>query len=98
MAKTHNGHKRRQSMRKNVTQKHKNGTNHCPIGLKAFEKDFSKTDNKKIRIINKKVFAKQLLSKFAPHSIKPENNFYDFINYQWLQDATLEQQQKYIRL
>lgn len=96
MAKTHNGHKRRQSMRKNVTQKHKNGTAHCPIGLKAFEKDFSKTDNKKIRIINKKVFAKQLLSKFAPHSIKPENNFYDFINYQWLQDATLEQQQKYI--
>ena len=36
------------------------------------------------------------MSKFAPNSIKPEDNFYDYINYQWLKDVTLEQQQKYI--
>ena len=41
-------------------------------------------------------FVKQLLSKFAPHSIKPENDFYDYINYQWLKNVSLEDQQKYI--
>ena len=44
----------------------------------------------------KKAFVKQLLSKFAPHSIKPENDFYDYINYQWLKNVSLESQQKYI--
>ena len=72
----------------------------CPIGLKPFEKKFSKT----ILIINKnkkhkqqmKKFSKVLLSNFTPNSIKPENNFYDYINYQWLKNVSLEQQQKYI--
>jgi predicted metalloendopeptidase len=77
--------------------KNKQGTRkisiHCPIGLKPFEEHFSKNKTKMKR---KKEFVKQLLSKFAPHSIKPENDFYDYINYQWLKDVDVEQQQKYI--
>jgi len=72
----------------------------CPINLKPFEEEFSKSltvsNLKKTSIQKKKEFVKQLLSKFAPHSIKPENNFYDYINYQWLKNVTVQEQQKYI--
>lgn len=70
----------------------------CPIGLKPFEDKFSKNIKKdKTSIaIKKKEFVKQLLSKFSPNSIKPENDYYDYINYQWLQNVSVEQQQKYI--
>ena len=70
----------------------------CPIGLKPFEEKFSKKLNsdKKSIAKKKKEFVKQLLSKFAPNSIKPEDDFYDYINYQWLKDVSVEQQQKYI--
>jgi putative endopeptidase len=69
----------------------------CPIGLKAFQKEFSRKHSSKISIAaKKKLFVKQLLSKFAPQSIKPENDFYSYINYQWLQNVTVEQRQKYI--
>ena len=72
---------------------------HCPIGLKPFEEEFSKRLEKSKQKSNtkrKKEFVKQLLSKFAPNSIKPQNDFYDFINYQWLKNVSLEKQQKYI--
>ena len=84
----------------NITKKHKkcNQTALCPIGLKPFQEDFSKKsiNDKKTSSQKKKQFVKELLSKFAPNSIKPENNFYDFINYQWLKNISLEEQQKYI--
>jgi predicted metalloendopeptidase len=41
-------------------------------------------------------FTKLLLSKFAPSSITPENDFYSYINYKWLEDVELKKQQKYI--
>ena len=72
---------------------------HCPIGLKPFEEEFSKRLEKSKQKSNtkrKKEFVKQLLSKFAPNSIKPEKDFYNYINYQWLKNVNLEQQQKYI--
>ena len=72
----------------------------CPIGLKSFEEQFSKTlpvgHLKKSSELKKKEFVKELLSKFAPNSIKPENDFYDYINYQWLQNVSVEKQQDYI--
>ena len=72
----------------------------CPIGLKPFEEEFSKktplSQLKKSSAEKKKLFVKQLLSKFAPNSIKPANSFYDYINYQWLKHVSLEKQQKYI--
>ena len=78
--------------KKNVTKKI------CSIGLKPFEEKFNKTLKKDKKSISKrkKEFVKQLLSKFSPHSIKPENDFYDYINYQWLKDVTVKEQQKYI--
>jgi putative endopeptidase len=68
----------------------KNKTKKCPIGLKPFmNKDITKDELEK-------QFIKELLSKFSPGSIRPEDDFYDYINYQWLQNITLKEQQKYI--
>ena len=92
-------------MGKTVKNRSKNNTskknvNMCPIGLKLFEEQFSKTlpvgHLKKSSELKKKEFVKELLSKFAPNSIKPENDFYDYINYQWLQNVSVEKQQDYI--
>lgn len=79
----------------------------CPIGLKPIEKAFNKSEymlDKVKKIVKNKIprkqlhidFVKQLLSKSAPNSIKPNNDFYDYINYQWLQNVTLDEQEKYI--
>jgi len=72
----------------------------CPIGLKPFENEFDKTSitvmSNKSHDFKMKQLAKELLSKFTPNGIKPVNDYYDYINYQWLQDVTLEKQQKYI--
>lgn len=75
----------------------------CPISLKPFEKEFSqhlvKKESKKLRNIEtlkKSEFAKELLSRFSPKSIQPQNDYYDYINYTWLKNITLEKQQKYI--
>jgi predicted metalloendopeptidase len=92
---------KKQIVRKNATKKHlKQILDLCPIGLKPFEENFSKTlpigHLKKSSETQKKHFVKQLLSKFAPHSVKPEDDFYDYINYNWLIEGSLEEQQKYI--
>lgn len=72
----------------------------CSINLKPFMEKYITRHSKRLNSFTmkeeKKHFLKELLSKFAPHSIKPEHNFYDYINYQWIQNITLEEQQKYI--
>lgn len=74
--------------------------NFCPITLKTFEKNLTKKVSvaqlKQSTRKKKQVFVKKLLRKFAPNSIKPQNDFYDYINYKWLSDVELEDQQKYI--
>jgi predicted metalloendopeptidase len=92
---------KKKSIKRNTTKKClKESLALCPIGLKSFEDDFSKTlpkgHLKKSSEAQKKQFVKQLFSKFAPHSIKPEDDFYDYINYNWLKEVSLEEQQKYI--
>lgn len=86
--------------KKNIHNKTKKN---CPIGLKAFEKEYSKKlsiqESNKLRNLEtfkKSEFAKELLSRFAPSSIESNNNFYDYINYLWLKNVSLEKQQKYI--
>ena len=89
----------RNKKRNNKTRRHTISQEVCPIGLKPFEATFSKKVSKekqKSSVKRKREFVKQLLSKFAPHSIKPEDDFYDYINYQWLKNVSVEQQQKYI--
>jgi putative endopeptidase len=83
---------------KGINSTKKNKIVICPIGLKAFEEKFSKSlrNDKNSISKRKKKFVKQLLSKFSPNSIKPENDFYDYINYQWLKDVDVKEQQKYI--
>jgi len=91
---------------KNFTQKKKIDKETlalCPIGLKSFEEQFSKKymkmySSKMNKMYDKtmKEFSKELLSKFAPNSIKPENDFYDYINYQWLQNVSVDKQQQYL--
>jgi putative endopeptidase len=70
----------------------------CSIGLKPIMNELIKVDHKKrdTEYANKKKFAKMLLSKFSPSKITPENDFYDYINYKWLKNVSLEIQQKYI--
>jgi putative endopeptidase len=91
----------------NKRKKNSNNKTHknrmCPIGLKPFEQEFSKKLSKmevrkltSIETLKKSEFAKELLSRFAPSSIKPNDDFYDYINYLWLKNVSLEKQQKYI--
>jgi hypothetical protein len=72
----------------------------CPIGLKSFEGEFNKTDitaKSKVSHVRKmKKLAHELLSKFAPNAVKPQNDYYDYINYQWLRNIDLKKQQEYI--
>jgi putative endopeptidase len=90
----------------NITQKNKLDNKLmelCPIGLKPFEKKFSvkpmeekNSKMKKEHTKTMKEFSKELLSKFAPNSIKPENDFYDYINFQWLKEVSVKKQQDYL--
>lgn len=69
------------------------------IGLKPFEEKFGKTLSKDLVKSNellKNEFVKKLLSKFSPSHIKPNQDFYDYINYMWLQKKYLSKEQKYI--
>lgn len=85
----------------NKTKKNKKSTTDlCPIGLKPFEEKI-KTSNsskhlKKTYKKKESEIVKELLSKFSPNSIKPKDDFYDYINYQWLKNVSLEKQQEYI--
>jgi len=91
---------RKKQSKRDKTRKNVKCLQECPIGLKPFEKNFSKLIPSKSLLISneekKKEFVKELMSKFTPHSIKPNNNFYDYINYLWLKNVSLEKQQKYI--
>ena len=84
----------------NVSKKNVQPLAMCPIGLKPFEEKFSETISKgSLKTSSEKQkanFVKELLSKFAPNSIKPEDDFYDYINYQWLKNVSVEKQQDYI--
>jgi putative endopeptidase len=69
----------------------------CPIGLKPFEKKYQKEfKTNKLYNLSTHKFTKLLLSKFAPSKIKPQNDYYSYINYKWLENVALEKQQKYI--
>ena len=90
---------RRKKLSNNKTKKSKTKQlPGCPIGLKPFEKHFDKQFGNQVSVMNRKKreFVKELMTKFSPHSIKPVNNYYDYINYQWLKNVSLQEQQKYI--
>ena len=89
--------------RHHSSKKNQVKTNDAIISLKPFEASFSKEiatqEGKKLRNIHTyktAEFAKELHSRFSPSNIKPQHDFYDYINYTWLQNVSLEKQQKYI--
>ena len=99
---TNNSKTKKQRKQKNQKNQQKN-LELCPISLKSFETSFSKRLNlseikkkRNLETFKKMTFAKELLNKFAPSAITPNNNFYDYINYTWLKNISLEKQQKYI--
>jgi len=69
----------------------------CPVGLKSFEKRYQKEfKTNKLYDLSYKKFTKMLISKFSPSYIKPENDYYSYINYKWLQTVDVKKQQEYI--
>lgn len=66
----------------------------CPINLKPFEKIYQK-EYKSNNLVKEK-FVKLLLSRFTPSHIKPQNDYYSYINFQWLEKISLKKQQDYI--
>lgn len=85
----------------NITKKYnKISKKKCPIGLKPFEEKFSELISyKNVNNYEKETtaeFAKQLLKKFSPAYIKPNDDFYTYINYEWIKNIKTNESQKYI--
>ena len=69
----------------------------CQIGLKGFENKYqTEFRSNKVYNLSTRKFTKLLLSKFAPSTVTPNNDYYSYINYKWLKNIELEEQQKYI--
>ena len=82
---------KKSNTKKKKTQK--TALNKITIGLKAFEDNFKDTHlaNKKKNLL--------LVSKYQPigtWKISPKDNFYNYINYEWLANIKVDDQQKYI--
>ena len=71
----------------------------CQIPIKPFEKKFGEHLGKNLVKSNKNIqkqIVKEMTAKFAPNAIKPNDDYYDYINYQWLKDISVKEKQKYI--
>jgi len=94
--------KKKKILHKTKTLKNKKNkppiNNSVIIGLKPFEESYGKTLLKINKSNNqiKKEFVKELLSEFSPSIIKANDNFYDYINYNWVNDITVNKLQEYI--
>lgn len=70
------------------------------ITYEGFEENFEKgLSNKELIKTNnqiKKDFVKQLLKPFSSDAIKPNNNFYNYINYMWLKNTVVELSHQYL--
>jgi len=77
----------------------KNKTKKCPVGLKSFMTEYIK-QHTRLRTVPSSVLedriVKGLMHKFSPESIKPNNDFYSYINYEWLKHVNLKEEMKYI--
>jgi len=85
---------------KNKSKKNKTMDAECPIGLEAFQKELSKNIGSKTLVKSNqermKEFVTELKTRFSPSSVKPQNDFYNYINYLWLKNISIADQQKYI--
>jgi predicted metalloendopeptidase len=83
---------------KNKTTKNKimKNENSCVSGLKSFELKFQSKKQKYSIKQHINVFKKRLTNFVSPTHITPENDFYTYINYYWLKNAYLKEEQRYI--
>ena len=68
----------------------KNGTNHV---LESFEREFEKTFTHNLKKENanvQKSLIKIFKTPFAPSKITPQNDYYTYINYNWIHKQTKE--------
>ena len=72
--------------------------------LESFEKDFEKTFKNSLTTENaniEKSLVKMFKTPFTPSKYTPKNDFYTYINYQWIEDQTkklLEQNKYYVQV
>jgi putative endopeptidase len=101
MAKTKHIRNGNKKTRKNINEFKLIPAN-CPTGLQTFEATndkivgFNKHLRGKTNEEIKKIFTKEVTKIFAPNSIKPQNDFYSYVNYLWLQEEHLSKAQQYI--
>jgi len=95
--------KKNKIVKRAKTQKNfKCKTQEISISLKPFEEEFSKEllkSKRKLKLSNKikkREMLAELKAKFAPTHIKANNNYFDYINYLWMKNVSLEKRQKYI--
>ena len=72
----------------------------CPTQIQPFEEEFGKQMlTKYLKLDNDsktRDFVKQIIAKSAPTNIKPNQDYYDYVNYIWLQNKHTDKTQKYI--
>jgi len=92
--KLHGKHKTRRNYKQKVVK-----SCEVQIGLKPFAKAFDEKLVQKFKLSNNEIkrnFVKILMAQYSPSRIKPNNDFYDHINYNWLKNVSLEKSQRYI--
>ena len=72
----------------------------CPTQIQPFEEEFGKQIlTKYLKLDNDsktRNFVKQIIAKSAPTNIKPNQDYYDYVNYIWLKNKHTDKSQKYI--
>lgn len=91
--------KKRRRINRELIEEKKELHESC-ISLKPFQADFEKNKEKGSLIKTNKMYkqkiAKQLLQKFAPTRLTPNNDFYNYINFMWLKNLEISDKQRYI--
>ena len=66
-------------------------------GLKSFNTYLSNLPKDQMSYFNmRKKYGKDLLSASAPKNITPNDDFYNFVNYSWINDIQVQKEQSYI--
>ena len=99
--KQHNEKYKKHYTKKKYTNTFKLIPKNCPITLHSFQEKYIKSVNKSNKTILsneqlKKKFTGEITKSFAPDSIKPNNDFYTYINHNWLNQRHIKKAQQYI--
>ena len=72
----------------------------CPTEIQPFEEEYGKMIPKtNLKLDNAKktqAFVKEITAKPAPKNIRPNQDYYNYVNYLWLKEKHIEKSQKYI--